>query len=44
MLEKGIEIERLKLAPICTVCSDRFVEEINKMSEIVQKGPAISPS
>lgn len=40
MKEKGIDIRRLRLAAICTVCVKPFIKEINQMAELLkQLGP-----
>ncbi len=33
MHEKGIEIERLKLTAVCTVCAEHYVKEVREMCE-----------
>ena len=37
MKEKGLDIHRLKLCAICTVCSRAFLKEVNQMQEILIK-------
>ncbi len=40
MKEKDIDIKRLKLTSICTVCTRAFLKEVNDMNRIVQElGP-----
>ena len=40
MKERGIDIRRLRLTAICTVCTRAFINEVNMMNEIVSKlGP-----
>ena len=40
MKEKAIDIRRLRLTAICTVCNRAFLNEINKMNALVQElGP-----
>jgi coenzyme F420-reducing hydrogenase delta subunit len=36
MKERGIDIRRLRLAAICTVCVKPFLKEVNQMSELLQ--------
>jgi F420-non-reducing hydrogenase iron-sulfur subunit len=35
MKEKGIDINRLKLTTICTVCKEAFLKEISDMEKVV---------
>ena len=40
MQERGIDIRRLRLAAICTVCTTPFQKEIKRMEDILQEiGP-----
>ena len=40
MKERAIDIRRLRLTAICTVCNRAFLREINQMNEVVQElGP-----
>lgn len=40
MKEKAIDIRRLRLTAICTVCNRAFLNEVNKMNALVQElGP-----
>lgn len=40
MQEEGLDIRRLRLTAICTVCNRAFLREINMMNDIVQElGP-----
>lgn len=42
MKEKEIEIKRLRLTAICTVCNRAFLKEVNDMNTLVQKlGPPV---
>jgi len=42
MKEKNIEIKRLRLTSICTVCNRAFLNEINMMKTLVQElGPPV---
>lgn len=42
MKEKDIDIKRLRLTSICTVCNRAFLNEINQMNTLVQKlGPPV---
>lgn len=42
MKEKNIEIKRLRLTSICTVCNRAFLNEINMMNTLVQElGPPV---
>jgi F420-non-reducing hydrogenase iron-sulfur subunit len=36
MKERGIDIRRLRLAAICTVCVKPFLKEINQMADLLQ--------
>ncbi len=36
MKERGIDIRRLRLAAICTVCVKPFLKEVNQMNELLQ--------
>jgi F420-non-reducing hydrogenase iron-sulfur subunit len=36
MKERGIDIRRLRLAAICTVCVKPFLKEVNQMSELLK--------
>lgn len=35
MKEKGLDIRRLRLTAICTVCNRAFINEVNQMSAVV---------
>jgi F420-non-reducing hydrogenase iron-sulfur subunit len=35
MRERGLDIRRLRLTSICTVCTRAFVKEVNQMNEVV---------
>jgi len=40
MKERGLDLRRLRLTAICTVCTRAFINEVNKMNEIVSElGP-----
>ncbi|OQY51472.1 MAG: methyl-viologen-reducing hydrogenase subunit delta [Desulfobacteraceae bacterium 4572_89] len=42
MKEKNIDIKRLRLTSICTVCNRAFLNEINMMNTLVQElGPPV---
>jgi coenzyme F420-reducing hydrogenase delta subunit len=44
MKELGLEIDRLRLAAICTVCTTPFQKEVKRMEEILDKiGPIARP-
>jgi F420-non-reducing hydrogenase iron-sulfur subunit len=36
MKERGIDVRRLRLAAICTVCVKPFLKEINQMAELLK--------
>jgi F420-non-reducing hydrogenase iron-sulfur subunit len=36
MKERGINVKRLRLAAICTVCVKPFLKEVNQMNEVLQ--------
>ena len=36
MKERGLDIRRLRLAAICTVCVKPFLKEVNQMHELLQ--------
>ena len=36
MKEKGLDIRRLRLTAICTVCNRAFLKEVNEMNSLVQ--------
>jgi len=36
MKERGIDIRRLRLAAICTVCIKPFLKEVNQMNELLK--------
>ena len=41
MKELGLDIRRLRLTAICTVCNRSFLKEVNQMNALVQElGPA----
>lgn len=35
MKEKGLDIRRLRLTAICTVCNRAFINEVNQMNQVV---------
>ena len=35
MKERGLDIRRLRLTAICTVCNRAFINEVNQMSQVV---------
>lgn len=37
MKERGLDIRRLRLTAICTVCNRAFVNEINQMNDVVSE-------
>jgi coenzyme F420-reducing hydrogenase delta subunit len=37
MKENGIDLRRLRLTAICTVCNRAFVEEIKKMNDVLKE-------
>ena len=37
MKKRGLDIKRLRLTAICTVCNRAFINEVNKMNEVVQE-------
>jgi F420-non-reducing hydrogenase iron-sulfur subunit len=40
MKEKNIDIRRLRLTAICTVCNRAFLKEVNDMNALIQEiGP-----
>jgi coenzyme F420-reducing hydrogenase delta subunit len=40
MKEKNLDIRRLRLTAICTVCNRAFLNEVNQMNEVVNElGP-----
>jgi coenzyme F420-reducing hydrogenase delta subunit len=40
MKAEGLDIRRLRLTAICTVCTRAFINEVNRMNEIVEElGP-----
>jgi F420-non-reducing hydrogenase iron-sulfur subunit len=40
MKEKGLDIRRLRLTAICTVCNRAFLKEVKEMNDLVQElGP-----
>ncbi|MGA9753558.1 MAG: hydrogenase iron-sulfur subunit [Desulfobaccales bacterium] len=40
MKERGLDIRRLRLTSICTVCTRAFIKEVNLMNEVVAElGP-----
>ena len=40
MKERGLDTNRLRLTAICTVCNRAFINEVNKMNEVVKRlGP-----
>ncbi len=41
MKEKDLDIRRLKLTAICTVCNRAFLKEVNEMNDLVQELGAI---
>ncbi len=41
MKERGLDIRRLRLAAICTVCVKPFLKEVNQMNDLLNEiGPA----
>ncbi len=45
MKERGVDVRRLKLTAICSVCSKAFVKEIGDLAALVAElGPAGSPA
>jgi F420-non-reducing hydrogenase iron-sulfur subunit len=49
MQERGLDLRRLRLTAICTVCTRAFVKEVQQMNEIVselglpgREGPAVA--
>ncbi|NLI82951.1 MAG: hydrogenase iron-sulfur subunit [Deltaproteobacteria bacterium] len=43
MKAQGMDIRRLRLTAICTVCNRAFLNEVNQMNELVQKPAAGEP-
>ncbi|EPR41955.1 methyl-viologen-reducing hydrogenase delta subunit [Desulfovibrio sp. X2] len=42
MKEEGLDIRRLRLTAICTVCNRAFLNEVNQMNAVVQElGPPV---
>lgn len=42
MRDRGLDIRRLRLTAICTVCNRAFLNEVNQMNQIVQElGPPV---
>ncbi len=42
MKERGLDLRRLRLTAICTVCIRAFLKEVNQMNELVQElGPPV---
>jgi len=40
MKERGLDIRRLRLTAICTVCNRAFLKEVNQMNEVIAElGP-----
>ena len=37
MKENGLDINRLRLTAVCTVCNRAFLNEVNRMNDLVQK-------
>jgi coenzyme F420-reducing hydrogenase delta subunit len=37
MKEKGLDIRRLRLTAICTVCTRAFLKEVNEMNEVIRE-------
>ncbi len=37
MKERGLDVKRLRLTAICTVCNRAFINEVNKMNDVVQE-------
>lgn len=37
MKQKGLDIRRLRLTAICTVCNRAFIKEVNQMSQVVDE-------
>ena len=44
MKEVGIEIKRLKICAVCTVCARSFLKEVNNMNEILKEVGTVIPS
>ena len=43
MKERGLDIRRLRLAAICTVCTTPFLNEVRRMSAILQEIGPVTP-
>jgi coenzyme F420-reducing hydrogenase delta subunit len=40
MKERGLDIRRLRLTAICTVCTRAFIKEVQQMNEMISElGP-----
>jgi coenzyme F420-reducing hydrogenase delta subunit len=37
MKQKGLDIRRLRLTSICTVCTRAFLKEVNEMNDLIQE-------
>lgn len=37
MRQRGLDVRRLRLTAICTVCTRAFVKEVNEMNELVKE-------
>ena len=37
MKEQGLDIRRLRLTAICTVCNRAFLNEVNQMNQVLQE-------
>ena len=44
MKERGIDLRRLRLTAICTVCNRAFLREINGMNDVVRELSAVEPA
>jgi F420-non-reducing hydrogenase iron-sulfur subunit len=45
MKERGLDIRRLKLTAICSVCTKAFVKEVSELAQVVDElGPADAPN
>lgn len=42
MKEEGLDVKRLRLTAICTVCNRAFLKEIKEMDELIRRiGPPV---
>jgi F420-non-reducing hydrogenase iron-sulfur subunit len=44
MKERNIDLRRLRLTAICTVCNRAFLREINGMNDVVRELSAVEPA